>query len=94
MQPFFYGTRDKRDRGRKCAVASPPLNSKGIGGANGVRGMTQAHATITDLSGRTLLKQSIIAQESIIDISTLPSGVYLFRYQDADKAWNGKFVKD
>ncbi len=53
-----------------------------------------AQAIITDLSGRTLLIQQIIESESTMDVSTLPSGIYLLRYQDADRVWNGKFVKE
>ena len=63
----------------------PPTPFKG--------GLTQAHATITDINGRILLTQPIITTESTIDVSTLPSGIYLLRYQDADKVWNGKFIK-
>ena len=53
-----------------------------------------ARATITDINGRILLTQKIIATESTIDVSTLASGIYLLRYQDADRVWNGKFVKN
>ena len=64
---------------------SPPLK--------GVRGMTSTFV-ITDLSGKTLLTQQIHSQETAIDISTLPVGIYLIRYQDSEKVWNGKFVKE
>ena len=63
----------------------PPTPFKG--------GLTQAHATITEINGRILLTQPIITTESTIDVSTLPSGIYLLRYQDADRVWNGKFIK-
>ena len=65
---------------------SPPLK--------GVWGMTPARATITDLSGRTLLMQSIIADETVIDVSTLPSGIYLLRYQDNERVQVLKFSKN
>ena len=48
----------------------------------------------TDEELRILLTQKIIATESTIDVSTLASGIYLLRYQDADRVWNGKFVKN
>ncbi len=53
-----------------------------------------ARAVITDLNGRTLLSREITSGESFFDVSALPSGIYLFRYQDAERVWNGKFVKE
>ncbi len=57
-------------------------------------GITQARASIIDLNGRTLLNKEITTGEVSFDVSVLPSGIYLFRYQDAERVWNGKFVKE
>ena len=64
---------------------SPPLK--------GVRGMTTARVYVSDLSGKIILNQEIQSQQTSIDISTLPPSIYLIRYQDNEKVWNGKFVK-
>ena len=57
-------------------------------------GSSPARIIITDISGKVLFTQQINSSESIKDVSALPSGIYLFHYQDADRVWNGKFVKE
>ena len=54
----------------------------------------QARAIITDISGKVLADQEIHSNESMINISTLPAGVYLLRYQDKDRVEVLKFVKE
>ncbi len=53
-----------------------------------------ARVYVSDLSGKIILNQEINSQETSIDISTLSSGIYLIRYQDDERVWNGKFVKE
>ena len=74
----------------------PPSPFKGGLAQNSLPSLARAsaRAIITDLSGKTLLTQSIIASESILDVPMLPSGIYLFHYQDKDSVWNSKFVKE
>ena len=62
--------------------------------ANNALARASARLYISDFSGRILLDREMCAAETSIDVSTLPPGVYLLRYQDAEKVWNGKFVKE
>ncbi len=53
-----------------------------------------AYISITDLSGRTLLNQSVKGNVTTIDISFLPSGIYMLRCQDKDKVEVIKFSRN
>ena len=57
-------------------------------------GTASAVISILDLSGRIIFRKQASSIENAIDVSSFPSGVYLFRYQDADSIWNTKFVKE
>lgn len=54
---------------------------------------TNGRAFVTDISGRVLISQNISTINSQIDVSSLPNGMYFLRYQNREKVWNGKFVK-
>ncbi len=48
--------------------------------------------TLTNLSGRALFSGSFMEQTSI-DISLLPAGLYLLKCYNKERVWNGKVVK-
>ena len=48
---------------------------------------------ITDISGKMLLQQYINSVENALDISKLPSGIYMLHYMDKNGVWNQKFIK-
>ena len=50
-------------------------------------------AEVYDLRGRRVLTQEISDAQSTLQVSALPSGVYLVRVQGAGSAQKGKFVK-
>ncbi len=82
----LFSLRPNPTNSRLYFTQHPPTPFKG--------GLAQARASITDMNGRMLLSGEITSGETSFDVSTLPSGIYLFRYQDADRVWNGKFVKE
>ncbi len=49
---------------------------------------------ILDLSGKEIFIINISASNNIIPVSSLKSGMYFIRYQDKDRTWNSKFVKE
>ena len=49
---------------------------------------------ISDISGKILLSQKINSPEIILDLTFFPIGIYLLRYKDKERVWNGKFVKE
>lgn len=48
---------------------------------------------ITDVTGRVLLNTGINSTESVIDITSLPSGIYILIYSTADKLSRQRFSK-
>ena len=49
---------------------------------------------ILDLSGKEIFSMNISASSNSIPVSSLKSGMYFIRYQDKDRIWNSKFVKE
>jgi len=51
------------------------------------------HITIIDLAGREYFSSSINSEDQVIDVSFLPSGIYMLKLQDKKGIWVRKFVK-
>ncbi len=55
-----------------------------------------ALAVVADLSGRTLLRQALPADDEhpILDLQKLPAGLYQVRVEQAGRAWVQRLVKE
>jgi hypothetical protein len=49
--------------------------------------------TIIDITGKQLISRQITEQQTVVDVSGLPQGIYFVRVTDESKVQVGKFVK-
>ena len=54
----------------------------------------KGHLTILNLNGQQLIERQITEQQTVIDVGTLPSGVYFVKVTDDRMVEMGKFVKN
>lgn len=67
-------------------TASPPTPLQGRG---------EVTVTIYDMLGKMQLQQKLIPQGDFkMDVNDLPSGLYLIQLKQADRLFNGRFVKE
>ena len=89
------GLNNKDKHGYSISIYPNPANSiLYLQTNNNSLARASARVYVSDLSGKTLMNQQIHSQQTSIDVLTLPSGIYLIRYQDNEKVWNGKFEKE
>ncbi len=88
----FDGIEEAHDNGLKVAVAYPNPGGNTLHIRTGLR---NAHLEVYDITGRLLHEQDITHDITIIDATTWPSGIYLWKLIANDTvAEIGKWVKE
>jgi len=49
--------------------------------------------SITNLNGEELFRRQVTAPKTVVDVSSLASGVYFLKYSDERTVQVGKFIK-
>ena len=91
---IFTGIEKQSDNSNISIYPNPANSMLYLQTNNSSLARASAHVYVSDLSGKTLMNQQIHLQQTSIDVSTLPSGIYFIHYQDNEKVWNGKFEKE
>ena len=85
---FITGIAESGTRNNSLSVFPNPSSAQ-----ININVQTKGHLSILDLSGQQLLQQEITEPTTTIDISILPSGVYLVKVFGENGVQVGKFVK-